>query len=538
MANGEQGFFSQLGLTDKTQEELLAERQAAAQAEQQAALEGLLSTQKGADQATARAGFQVGQALTHFLSPTKGKPTLSKEERLQLGVKEDANLRIQEIRKTKRYQDATPDERAAINLEQIAASAAERGMADVATQAALQAEQTRLNAKKQRTAIEAQEEGTRRVRQQIRLATSEEKRKQAGRTGAFIVPDAGQAFSIANPTVITGQIQPNGMLETADGEQFGNFMTVEDFDTLANVINDATDGEPQAIFDLPLKDRLTQFRNFMGGTTGLRNAREQLQGVRKQAQITDGIIDIFDNIAERGEEPGQVLATSGKLVAFASNIRNTIKSVTSVFGPDVADPEDGEVVRRFNPQADGTETLKNLGLDKSVIQIPDDLQGAEAAQYISATVQMAYALARANEPGARQLSDTDFKNAIITIGANAADPKRLMGVIGQRINEGLSAAGHSFDTTIGIGAEFGLNEDQAASLVYGGQFKDTRKQVGETLERIDRRLSGFGLDRVSPGEVPAEGDPVEQPISPGPDPVEVPEGSNIIRFDANGDPIL
>ena len=100
--------------------------------------------------------------------------------------------------------------------------------------------------------------------------------------------------------------------------------------------------------------------------------------------------------------------------------------------------DDGKPVGRI----DGTAASVNKWLRENpnvVIEVPQSIANDERAiqRYKAAVVQMAYAKARANEPGARQLSDADFKNAIQQIGANAADPEALRQVLFGDITRGV-----------------------------------------------------------------------------------------------------
>ena len=63
--------------------------------------------------------------------------------------------------------------------------------------------------------------------------------------------------------------------------------------------------------------------------------------------------------------------------------------------------------------------------------VPESLRnsGTQRAEYYATLTQLVYARARTNEPGARQLSDADFKNAMMGLAGTASDPETFRQVM-------------------------------------------------------------------------------------------------------------
>lgn len=164
------------------------------------------------------------------------------------------------------------------------------------------------------------------------------------------------------------------------------------------------------------------FKQSMGAGPA-KEARAQYGAYQKQHQITNRIYDLFEKAIEDGFNPASFIDGSGRLVSTLSNLSATMGGIIDAWR--LPGEESGTNSTLANQYVD--EWGEELGIDSvsDLIALPEGLT-IPAAEYESMVVELAYAVARANEPGARQLSDTDFKNALKEIGAKAADPRKLI----------------------------------------------------------------------------------------------------------------
>lgn len=499
MANG--GMFEGIGLTPLSEEEILAQRSQEMQARQ---AEFLKQQLQGVDPTTA-AGMRTGNLFGQLLARKfGGGPKLTAKEQAQIDVKEAARQRVDALRTKPEWAKATPDEQSAMMLEAHAQAAADAGMIDVATQAAQQAATIRRAARQARVNIESMEANTERTKQATEIAGEKRLRDKAGEFGSFIVtgPKGTYDWNPARAQRVQGRVTPEGMLIDNQGNVHDSFLAEDEYMEVAETIADQTDGDPSAWAGLNDNQRLTQFRQMAGGTSGMKEKKEKLRAVRTQMAITERVGQLLDAMEAKGENPNVILDGSGRIVSFTSNLKNTVQSLGDAFYVPIRNAE-GKLMHSGKGTADSL--MEAVGFDEEGIRIPEGLTANAASEYRSAVVQLAYAVARANEPGARQLSDTDFRNALQEIGAESADAEKFQSVIRSNLYRKLALIKNDRQHVLAIARSLDVPEQDARNFVYGGELSDFDKQAQAILDDL---ATGIGEDFVPHG--PEDKAPAQQ----------------------------
>jgi hypothetical protein len=162
---------------------------------------------------------------------------------------------------------------------------------------------------------------------------------------------------------------------------------------------------------------------------------------------------MHDTMATFAQQYGSVdfLDKSGALTDFTKSLMNNITSITRSFG--LADTlslvdNDGKVTGSLNATTDAGIARflgKNKDLESELLAEYNvnaerfRESGISFAEWSANVVRLAYSRARAREPGARQLSDTDVKNAMREIGANTTDPEAFRRIMRSGLGQDLAS---------------------------------------------------------------------------------------------------
>lgn len=521
------GGFGQFGVPDTlTQEELLQQRQ------QERIQNALRSAQQSAgrtpgEQQLAQGGALIGAGIKNFFSKKKD---ISPQEALLFKTREEAKAEFKAREKSGQFEDMSI-ERKAIERQRIMSEvAAENGLSDMASQLAIQSAQASFALNKAETEQKILEQDFRageikedRDTLELDIRGEDRDRLLAGQTGGFVVPDANGKYNFTGqPDVVTGEVGPDGRLDNGKIDLGTSFLTIKEYEQLAKRIQDIKGGG--AGDEGTLRQRR---KDFLSALPEKKAFREQMGAMNVQLQIMNRVGDLVNEFLDAGNDPRQILDKAGGIANFVDQVKDTIIGVgkTFKFRTSIGDATD-EKVLDFNDLDPSNEKFQELYGDIE-IALPADLDDTAqaAAEYKSMIVQLAYATARANEPGARQLSDNDFRNALKEIGADAADPGKLINTVMRNLGRKVENFGETAKLVKEIGDEFRVDGE---TIIFGNRLPDFNRRIGETNTSFDALRNRLGQDPLGLGtfldEQPPAAAPGQQPVAP----------ANVIRVDENG----
>jgi hypothetical protein len=306
-------------------------------------------------------------------------------------------------------------------------------------------------------------------------------KKDMGEVTSIVAPGPNGRYDLDNiaDQIITGRYE-NGEFVDDTGQRITNFMSVEQAVSLKE-LEQAELGKAgvQNYEDLPIDARTRLFNAALpsGERTG---RRMQMDALDTQSDVMNSIADMFVEMDEAGRHPGEFLATAGQVTEFVTNVASQATNLGATWNVQIAkgtldDIYQGTGETMYNGPGDPA-LVEEYG---SLVRLPEGMNAAgdAAAEYRSSIIQLAYAVARSNEPGARQLSDADFRHAMKEIGAAAGDPNRLRRVILANFARKTRAVSNSYKQTGEIGQAFALTDEQAKEQVYG---------KGSNVEKLER----------------------------------------------------
>lgn len=175
-------------------------------------------------------------------------------------------------------------------------------------------------------------------------------------------------------------------------------------------------------------------------------AQEMMFSSKKLANLLDSSVS----------ETGTLIGWGGDLARFATNLSDNVQGVVTTMGKaaGLGWKQGGEYIE----DAAGNRTLirnkagiiKKYDSELTEAVAPLAEQGIESERAKLLVMDLAYALMRAEEPGAGRYSDDDFVRAMALAGEGLADPAKLKTIIWDR----LSAIHNKFEIRVrGYGQE-------------------------------------------------------------------------------------
>lgn len=179
------------------------------------------------------------------------------------------------------------------------------------------------------------------------------------------------------------------------------------------------------------------------------NIRDQAGAVAAMAR---GAVDMRDALSEAAklgagvnimDGSGKVTNAVTKMLEIASGVARDMKATVEIFSPDgdrvfgALDSSGGAQAWVGNEDSDNFKDLDSRLFDL----VPKHLRDTAVARakYYSALVRITFAQARTNEPGAKQLSDEDFKRALTQMAGNASDPEAFREVMLNNMQEAVAS---------------------------------------------------------------------------------------------------
>ena len=487
------GLFSQFGFTNKNEEQLLQEKETARVT---AALANLPQQYSYAgEESLTKAGAFLGAKLLNRFS----KPELSAEEKMQLAMKDFAAIgvknKMEENPEWRAEATQNPQLIAIETMRQMSQFAFDSG--DVTTAAELSAEAGRryMEYRQQSLELTKLDEDVKGSRANRRRA-QETHEKQMEDATQIIAPGPNGKYDIANieDNIITGRYDKElGSFVDSEGNKVDNFITLEQAISLRELAQEEMeDAGVESPEDLPWDARVRLFDSAIPASerTGM---RMQFDSLDTQSAIMNAIADRFIEMDRTGKQPGEFLDGAGQITQLVTNMKTAAINVGGTWRVQIAKGTDEEIAAGKGEALYNGPDDKNLVEEyANMIELPEgmDATGDAAAEYQSAIIQLAYAVARSNEPGARQLSDADFKNAIKEIGAAAASPERLRRVILANFARKTKQVRSSIDRSGEIAASVGLTPEEGMTRILGSKARKDRLERFEAVETRFDKLKG------------------------------------------------
>jgi hypothetical protein len=502
MADDQIRLFSQFGIQQGTEEQMLQQAEKA-RVQEALALAGQSRPMQPGDEDLSRAGALLGAALKNKFD----KPELTPEQKRDLAMKEYATTEIK-----KKLKD---DPEWAAQVEENPQLAGIETMRQMSKYMAFREQQAEI----------AKYHEEMEDKKATRKRNEETHARDIQDTTQIILPGTnGFSLEKLEEQVVTGRWDPEKeAFVTSEGNEAKNFMTLDEAISLRELGLKAM--EEQGVSDvsgLAFDEKMRLFNSAIPASerTGM---RMQFDAMDTQSAIMNRTADMFEEFIADGKDPAAFLDGAGKVTTFVTDVAKTVKSLGQTWLVPIKD-QDGNILKPGDLAADVP------------IEIPEHIKRADetgdaAAEYQSAIVQLAYAVARSNEPGARQLSDTDFRNALRELGAAASDPERLRRVIFQNFKRKADQVNRNVQRVGEIGQTVGLSPNDAKDVVYG---KSTRQgslmRFEETLDRYDALTEDLGALRQATDLSDAGVGPVvEEPEQGGTTETPADDGLNYFR---------
>lgn len=408
MANGDQGFLESFGLTNLTTEELGLQR---GRARARAAGDEASQRARGRSQSTqiaSRLGGIVGSKASEFFNPDA---LVSNPEQRRIEAVQAAQQRVSDASARNPKLQNLPNEAKQNVFQQILADElAQRGEVSLGLQVGADLEQKRRSQEAQR--IELRKLGISEDRQSAALE-AERNSLTRDRRG-----EVTTVFPVGSDDPNSGQtafIQNDGTAVTPEGETIplGEFV-------ITRPVTDRRGKLTAADFGVSKKEQS--------------DFRKQASSVMSQAR---GAIQMADILQESADQPQgiTIMDGTGKASTAVSKTLEVLGGIANETGAslrvtDAAGREKGNLAlpgAASNFIDDNFAEIDNQLID--LVPAPLRKTAELRARYYSTLTRITYEQARAQEPGARQLSDADFKNALAVMAANAADPEAFRQVM-------------------------------------------------------------------------------------------------------------
>lgn len=239
-----------------------------------------------------------------------------------------------------------------------------------------------------------------------------------------------------------------------------------------------------------------------GSRTGAKVGTAEQEKLRASASSVQDLMDktldidnLFLEMYKNGQGPQAAMDVAGRFTGFTDRWVNTATDIAKAFSPTDTPGKLSLVTRDWkgkpetgsldDPEYRAKYAQKNIDKIKSYLP-PNLAKNAEYAdRYASMIVDLAYATARAQEPGAKALTDADFNHSMSVIGGKLNDPTSLRKILFSRAMN----AARSLDNRFNLYNEDDLNEYVGSKWV--DKYKTTR---GELDKRLGFERAGDGAE--------------------------------------------
>jgi len=448
-----EGLLEAWGLDSRSETSILNDR---AQAVTKAALEGYKDDAKTAGQRALNKGSAAaGALLAGWAAKKKG---LTPEQTQQMAIKEDAATAWQELSSKPEFGKMDHQQKAAAYATVMANAAYKNGRGDIGSQIGMEA----WNAKRGRMKSDIE---MRKLGQDVDMGDLNIRGKQLdnqskvyGNLVGKVKAESAQAlmdYELTNKQLTNEGLRRDGVVPIwmkGSSDPNGSEMAYVKADgTAVQVGQDGKEtiyapGEYTTVN--PEVNRLYKSGQLTMTPTASESLRQQLLAQRRSIQISNNALEA---LADAQGEEGQVniLGASGKAIGSYNKFIATLAGVTREAGgkfwsTDSVDDE-GKVIGKLNLSPDGKldqkstqRILKNNPELREKFEKLASASGTDVSIFTSHALGLQVARARANEPKANQLTESDLARAASETGANANSVEALRGIFRNNYRQAVS----------------------------------------------------------------------------------------------------
>lgn len=421
-----------MGVDLRTEEQILADRANDLREMARADIEGYREQYAG--EADIRRGARM---LGTELGLKFGKPKLSPEEYRQIDAANTARARFEtELQGSGRYldEDGRPDneiiavEQQRILGEEMVRVGDSRGFALL--QSSAEQRNSILNGRINRDAMYENTETTRYNRDRKRVTDYREDLEWA-------VGEAKQVWRRGTSDPNSGFVvyqRADGIFEDDKGQQYsaGDITMYPPQDPTG-----AGGGKVDVFAQRALRQKMEATAAQARGAVRMKRQLEESIDATGQVTIMDGSGRIGSAIVKTIDVAVGVAAQVEAAFAEEGVKANDILTTGTGVGKNLSSR--GSAMQYANKNL---SSLDSFAKDNGVWDlIPENIRQNDRArqEYYATLTQIVYARARANEPGARQLSDNDFKNAMMGLAGATNDPEAFRRVMYGNVLEDVRA---------------------------------------------------------------------------------------------------
>ena len=237
----------------------------------------------------------------------------------------------------------------------------------------------------------------------------------------------------SGPTMVVDGMDPSkpplaavagrdGVLRDPDtGEAYGsNYITVTAYKNMQEALAEGAGGADTDEF----RARQTALIQVANAQKGLGKMRQRAASVGDLARVTSAIVTDLSSLEAQGIPAESAIGLPNTVVTLADKVTKSVTGIKGAFLATNGMVGNSNISRRSAVELGRIEDVNKIEnqsiLDEysnefDAIQVPPELAEI-AGVYKARIVRMAYAVARAQEPGARQLSDADFRHALEGLG--------------------------------------------------------------------------------------------------------------------------
>lgn len=492
--NSFSGIFEQLGIDTRTQEQILASR---VKARRLAREEALIKTPErfAGEHASRRAGQQLGDTIGKRFGGGAGQ--LEPDEQRTVDAMAEAQVEFEKQKAKGAYEDELAEGE---GLQGEIANALIRAGDPRGVALAQQLnEQARARQEDEDSHVSAGLKDE--IAQQVIDRGKRGKRATVVPQGSVDPADAVDVF-----------IDPiTGAAQTANGVEFdmGDYTTYIPKQFKAGRPLTAGDLGVPDIEAKALRQRSNSIQQQMRGAVRMKRALAKSIG-------EDGGVNIMDG---SGKATTVVTKTLDFLSSTARQVEQAARDIGIITKPILSDGDfagknlqNPIIAKRFAKTLVGTDEQQSAFDIAMGDLVPKNLRknATQRAVYYATLTQMVYARARTNEPGARQLSDADFRNAMVGLAGTVSNPEAFRQVMLGNIEADVQGMIDAITQLPDLVRTQHMVISKAGMDRFNDQLADFRLEFGEDFGTAPDPTQAL-LD--SPSEEPAPVRSVEDIIS-------------------------